>query len=527
MFQIVGADPLQRDTAPLPAPVVAVLSKALAKDPNLRFPTCSQFIYELRRAIGIEPAATGEPTTPTRAVTQTLPQPVPIAPRAPASKRKLLIAVVLLLVFLGVGSVWLLRNRGGALGIATPEAAAALIKAIGEGRLDDAKNLIAKGTDVNAANADGTTALMQAAEGSAYMPNNVPAVAMLLDSQASVDAQDKRGHTALFRATAEGKDEAMRLLLAHKANPNHKAEDGSTPLLTAVQYGRLPAVNLLLSSGADVELANSQRDTPLMIAAEGTAYMPNNVPLVEALLGKNAKVDAQDAKGRTALLRSAAEGKTDAVRLLLDRKANPNQQANDGTTPLFEAVTYGRLPVVQLLLERGAEVNRADASANTPLMIASEGTAYIPNNTPFVAALLTANAKVDAQDSRGRTPFYRAAVEGKEDAMRLLLDKSANPNAKATDGSTPLIEAVTYNKINAATLLLDRGADANLADANGTTALMIAAEGNSYIKSPADVISLLLSHGAKKDPMDSQGRTALDRATEAKNTAAIELLKKR
>jgi ankyrin repeat protein len=525
MYQIVGADPFQRDSASLPPPVVAVLSQALAKDPNQRFPLCSHFVYELRRAMGIQPAATGEPTSPTRVATQTIPAPIPPRKRGP------LIAVLLVaLVCIGGGSIWWLRSRGGTSGdptATTPAAAAALIKAIGEGRLDDAKNLIANGADVNAASADGTTALMQAAEGSGYLSNNAPAVAMLLDKNASVDLQDKRGRTALDRAAAEGKIEAMRILLAHKANPNHKAADSSTPLLTAIRYGHLPAANLLLDGGADINAADSDGNTPLIIAAEGTAYMPNNAPLVEALLNKNARVDTQDSRGRTALYRAAAEGKTDAARLLLDKKANPNQQANDGASPLLEAVTFGKMQTVQLLLDRGAEVDRADASANTPLMVAAEGTAYMPNNAPFVAALLTANAKIDAQDSRGRSPLYRASAEGKEEALRLLLDKKANPNLKANDGSTPLNEAVTYNRLGAATLLLERGADVNLADANGNTALMIVAEGNGYIKSTAELISFLLAHGAKKDLMDGQGRTALGRATAAKNTAAIEALGKK
>ena len=77
----------------------------------------------------------------------------------------------------------------------------------------------------------------------------------------------------------------------------------------------------------------------------------------------------------------------------------------------------------------------------------------------------------------------------------------------------------------AAKLLLDSGADVNLASANGLTPLLIAAEGNSYIKSPSEMISLLLAHKADTKAVDSQGRTPMALATANKNTPAIDLLK--
>ena len=525
MYQIVASDPFAapRPDAPLDPRFVPTLARALAKNPNERFPSCAAFIYELRRAAGFEPGASGPATV--------LYAPTPFATPPPPQRRKSsplipILAVVAVLLCIAGGGYWLYHHRqapGGPGGTVKPEVP--LIKAIAEGRLDDARGFLAKGVDVNEANADGTTALMQAAEGSAYIPNNAPAVAMVLEKNPKIEAQDNHGRTALYRAAAEGKDEAMRLLLAHKADPNHKGTDGSTALLAATTYGRLPAVKLLLASGAGVDIADAQANTPLMIAAEGTAYMPQNAPLVEALFAANPKIEAQDARGRTALYRAAAEGKTDAARLLLDKKANPNAQASDGSSPLFVAVEYGRLPTVQLLLERGAQIELADSGGNTPLLIAAEGNAYMPNNVPLVTALLGAQAKVEAQDSRGRTPLYRAAAEDKQDAMRLLIEKKANPNSKASDGSTPLLAAVTGGKLGAATLLLDHGSDPNLADASLNTPLMIAAEGNPYIKSSADFISLLLAHGAKTNLTDSQGRTALARATASKNEPAIDLLK--
>jgi ankyrin repeat protein/predicted Ser/Thr protein kinase len=524
LYQIMAVDP--KPDPSLPPAASAALARALAKDPMGRFPNCAAFVQELQSAMARPQNDTTARTVPLRPPVST-----PLAP-PPTAKRSLAIpAVAVLVILLAAAGYWRFRGKPGAASdpapaTATATAPAPLVKAIEEGRVDDARNLLAKGADVNSASPDGTTALMRAAEGNAYLPNNVPALTMLLDKHPNIDAQDARGRTALYRAIEEGKEEAARLLLAHKADPNKKSNDGSTPLLASVMYGRTQVLKTLLESGGDLAIADNQGTTPLMLASEGNGYLPNNVPLVETLLAKGAKTDTQDSRGRTALDRAAEEGKIDAVRLLVESKANPNQKNSNGATPLMDAVTYGKLAVVQFLLEHGADATLTDTQANTPLMIAAEGNGYMPNNAPMTAALLAAaGVKVEEQDARGRTAFYRASAEGKEDTMRLLLEKKANPNLKASDGSTPLIEAVSNGKMAAAKLLLDNGADVNLASANGLTPLLIAAEGNSYIKSPSEMISLLLAHKADTKAVDSQGRTPLALATANKNAPAIELLK--
>ncbi|MCW5979092.1 MAG: ankyrin repeat domain-containing protein [Bryobacteraceae bacterium] len=452
------------------------------------------------------------------------PSPEPVAPKRSVAPLAAVAAVLALA--LAAGGYWFIRKTPDA-GVNAP-AELPLVRAIEQARLDDARNLLAKRVDVNAAKADGTTALMRAAEGTGRLVIDTEAVKLLLDHNAQVDARDKRGRTALYRAAIGGRDEAIRLLLARKANPNHRADDGNTPLLMAVVMGKLGAAKLLLDSGAHVDLANAQSgETPLMRAAEGPGAMPNNAPLVEAVLAKNPALEAQDRRGRTALLRAAASGKADAIRLLLEKGAKPNAQANDGSTPLSVAVMFGRMPAAELLLERGAHVDLADASGTTPLMIAAEGTGQLQNNAPAVASLLAAGAKVDLQDSRGRGALYRAAAAGRDEAIRLLLDKKANPNLKASDGSTPLVQAVRFGKRGAVELLLGRGANPNEADGNGTTPLMIAAEGNAHIKRNDEYVSLLLAHDAKPDLTDRRGRTALARAERANNAAAIEALSKR
>jgi ankyrin repeat protein/serine/threonine protein kinase len=293
----------------------------------------------------------------------------------------------------------------------------------------------------------------------------------------------------------------------------------------AVANGKIDVVKSLLANGADVNEKDPTGSTPLMLAAEGNAHLPNNLPIVEALIDARASLEARDSQGRTALHRATAEGKIDAVRLLADSGALINKRATDGATPLFYAVQFGKLPILELLIAHHAQVDVPDNSGATPLMVASIGNAYLPNNTPMVEALLNAGAKVDLLDPHGRSALHRASAEPKPEVVRLLLEHKAKPNLRAKDGSTPLIQAVTFGRHAVVQVLLNHSADPNLADSNENTPLMIAAETSSNIKDPARLITLLLEHGAKPGLKDSKGRTAFQRASESKNAAAIALLK--
>ncbi len=528
MHQIIVADPLSTQEArtKLSPSMVPAFSRALAKNAADRFPTCSEFV----RNITIQAAPSEFQATVTAPVIPPTPATVAPTPAKKTSPLPILAGVVCLLVLLAGVGYWVSHRLAAGSDAKSAEKPAKtespLVKAIAEGHLDEARNLLSHGTDVNAANPDGTTPLMQAAIGSAYLPKNMPAVQMLLDKNPNLEAEDVRGRTALFRAVEEGQDEVINVLLAHKAEVNHRASDGSTPVLAAVSYGKLPAIKALLAAGGNIETPDNGGKTPLIQAAEGSAYTPNNVPFVQLLIEKGAKVEPQDKQGRSALYLASSEGKAEAVNLLLDQKADPNLKDNNGGTPLLIAVTYGKMDTIKTLLKRGATVDAADSSGTTPLMQASAESAYVPNNGPLVQLLLEAGAKVDLQDARGRSPLYRAAEGGKEEAIRLLIDHKADPNQRPSDGTTPLMAAIVNAKLAAVKLLLDHGADVNLADPNGKTPLMAIADGSPYIANPADYASVLLSKGTKKDAVDDKGRTALARATEAKNTAVIELLKK-
>lgn len=225
------------------------------------------------------------------------------------------------------------------------------------------------------------------------------------------------------KRVAEGKIDAVRLLLDWKANPNAKAADGATALLEAVRFGHQAVAQLLLGRGACVDVADADGNTPLMIAAEGTAYFPNNAPMTEAVLKAKPQINAQDSRGRTALYRASTEGKLESMRLLIEHHANPDLQALDGSTALLETVTFGHLSAASLLLDHRANVDLADANGNTPLMVAAEGNVYTKPAGDFITLLLRHGAKTSLADNRNRTALARATESRNIAAIELLKQK--------------------------------------------------------------------------------------------------------
>ena len=71
--------------------------------------------------------------------------------------------------------------------------------------------------------------------------------------------------------------------------------------------------------------------------------------MVQFLLDKGARVDAQDKDGKTALILAATKGYRDMVELLLKRGANPTLSDTGGRTALYWALANGHKEIAEIL----------------------------------------------------------------------------------------------------------------------------------------------------------------------------------
>lgn len=386
--------------------------------------------------------------------------------------------------------------------------------------------LLKKGANVNACSKEYDSALHAASRG-----GSVEIVEELLDYGADVNAQNRDHETALYAACQEGYVEIVELLLKDRALD---ASEGDV-LHEASRNGYLDIVQYLVHKGARV---NAQSD--LYGSALQQASLGGHIDIAQYLLDVGADVNAHGGGYGNALQAASARGHLEIVRLLIKHRVNVKAQGGKYGNALQAASAAGILEVPPVVLQEGPHIY-----ADNTDHVNNGFAALVQRHTMIVEILLNCGADVHSQGGRLGNALQAASLGGGIAIVDMLLGEGAEVNSKGGQYANALYAASAKGHLEIVQRLLDKGADVNARGGHYGNALQVASKGiNEKIQlllpddesgdrvydypcgSQYDIVQILLERGAEVNAQGGFYGNALQAASAGGHLDVVQALLK-
>ncbi|WP_296747206.1 ankyrin repeat domain-containing protein [Mesorhizobium sp.] len=319
-----------------------------------------------------------------------------------------------------------------------------------KGYLEAIRELAKSGVDLNSADGQGVTPILEAAQA-----GNHEAVNTLLKLGAGPDGSPKAQVTPLAVAIVLGDAEMAKALLDAHAYPDMKVQ-GVPTLTLAVAAGRKEIVDLLLAAQADKGIKGDDGTRPADVAA-----VMGQSSLAQELGGSSAFKPATD------LFAAIKANDEDKVKADLRAGTDPNQKNEEGYPALVYAAAFGNSRLVHDLLVAGADPTTVGPGAVSAILAAyarkdteeavSIAKTLLEGNPDVARRLLT------MKDAKGRSAAVVMAAHARYlDDLVSFMDRAQVAqlaNAQDGDGITPLEAAVLADNDDIVKEFIDAGTE--------------------------------------------------------------------
>ncbi|XP_078161164.1 uncharacterized protein LOC144556651 [Carex rostrata] len=241
--------------------------------------------------------------------------------------------------------------------------------------------------------------------------------------------------------------------------------------------------------------------------------------------------------GETALHEAARHGHVDVVSILM--QASPELLGlvnDDSVSPLYLATARGSLHMVKMMVAKMLKCEITPAFYSGPKKMTALHAAVLQDRELTEELLQLYSEALGKGDETGRTPLHFAALTGKRDIAKLLLDKDPSlAYIQDSDGSFPIHDAVRMGHDETSALLLQMGVDSyQLLDGNGRNFLHIAVAANKTdfifklqnLKSKYPISFRKIMFNRMVNRMDNEGNTPFHLAAGHLNTDVMVYLLK-
>ena len=243
---------------------------------------------------------------------------------------------------------------------------------------------------------------------------------------------------------------------------------------------------------------------------------------VSSVCSRNAEFRRQHSRDmwarvpHTSLMRAAAQGRLNGVRILLRRGAAVNEKNELGMTALMLAAAAGHVDVVKALLAAGADPNASAGIAHVGAwsVLTMAMNPLNRNWLEVIDALIAAGGKVNPPRSVTISPLVYAVEQCDTRMIKALLARGADVNWDNEISRAPLVSTVTNGEpdVEVTRLLLEAGADPNkprLSVGNECVSILVYLDGwleASSDKDREEIRRLLERSGARRHREKTKGR---------------------
>lgn len=355
--------------------------------------------------------------------------------------------------------------------------------------------------------------------------NKVNEIKNLVKLGYDVDQGIEGGATPLMLACSIDACDSVKTLVEFGANINAVDANGQTPLMYTTFKNSVYSAKFLLScKGIKLDEKNIAGETALQMSV---SFFSDEV--FQYLVQAGADINTVDYSGMSPLAVSIKKKNWTISRKLIEYGADVNFSDKMGRTPLIFSAQYDNVIVVQDLINAGADITIKDINENTALLVAAEHNSYKVlkklidshdfSDYEFIQAVVKSAMKgfVDAtnvllENSLNKKEMAFAALvsaclKNHADIIHVCMDYDCDVNGSLYFGMTPLMIACYVNAEKAVLQLIAYDADINRLDENGMTALMYAA-----CKNNLKILIALQRNGADKSVKDKCGKTFEDYA---------------
>ena len=315
----------------------------------------------------------------------------------------------------------------------------------------------------------------------------------------TMDSCDGDGQRALCCAAKNGHVGACEILLKAGSTPNLADEHaGRTPLQSACSGAHSDVVKCLQRHGADILLQDANRDTACHILIfhdrKTRATTKDELGVHSRLCISILEEASQDLRqramgvannrGETLLILSSKYGNYCMAEFLIENGPNVTSGVTcRGENALHWSCRNGDDKLTRFLCDNGCDPMLKNSSGLSPIAVATVKEAVACSAAIFASCGFTQSAPVPRTLPVMEESLLAAAMYGKSDQIKLLIDSYPRVNRYAIDsyGNTCLHLSAARGHEDATVLLVARGLSKNTQNNDGETASDVARENVAHI----------------------------------------------